>query len=338
VTALAPVPATPQPAPPPIHLPSQDLGIFYITTAFLSVAVMSALGKAAGQASTPNSIPISTATLVFFQNFIALLIFTPWVLRSGIANLKTMKVPLHIVRALGGLLSQAFMFIAVQKMSLVDAVLLSNATPLFMPFLAWLWMKEKINTVVALSLLVGFAGVVTIIRPGENFFLHPISLIALGGAVFSAIGLLAVNKLSSSEPTDIILFYYFLISSVIAAPFAMMTWQTPHTREIIYLLGIGITMALAQALIVLAYRNAAAVILAPFNYSVVIFSGLIGWLVWNHKPDLISVLGVLLVAAGGIISTRFGSPNATGHVGWIGGWNVRFWRRPPKAQKLPEAS
>ncbi len=81
-------------------------------------------------------------------------------------------------------------------------------------------------------------------------------------------------------------------------------------------------MALSQWLIILAYKQASAERIAPFNYTVVIFSGLIGWVVWNNRPDLLALAGVLLVTAGGVLSTVFGGQNSKGgHLGWVGYWN-----------------
>src|SRR5262245_2303701 len=135
------------------------LGIALIVSAFFCVAVMSAFGKAASQVPTP--------VIGFFQCFISLALFLPWVLRH-VADLRTSQFPLHFVRAISGLLSQLLYFWAVHQMKLVDAVLLVNAAPLFIPIVAFLWNRTLLTWPVALSLLIGFIGVVLIIRPGPE--------------------------------------------------------------------------------------------------------------------------------------------------------------------------
>ena len=289
------------------------LGALLIVLAFACVAVMSAFGKAAKD--------VPTGILVLFQNFISLLLFTPWVLGKGISELRTTRTWLHIVRAVAGLLSQVLMFVAVKKMPLVNAVLLSNSAPLFIPLVTWAWLKERIGGMVWMSLFVGFAGVILILKPGLALLSDPIALIAISAAAFSALALVAVNQLSNTEPPRRILFYYFLYSSAAAAPFALLKWTTPTYREWLFLGGIGLMMAVSQLLIILAYKHASAGRIAPFNYTVVIFSGLIGWVVWKNTPDLLSLAGVLLVTAGGVLSTKFGGPNSSGHLGWLGDWN-----------------
>ena len=85
-------------------------------------------------------------------------------------------------------------------------------------------------------------------------------------------------------------------------------------------------MALAQVLTVLAYKQASPSKLSPFNYSVVVFSALIGWVVWQEVPNLLTWVGVLLVAAGGILSTH-GTPGGTRT--WTFTSNIRAERRSP---------
>ncbi len=272
-------------------------GIFLIVVAFLCVAMMSAFGKAAAN--------LPTGPLVFFQNGISLLLFAPLILRHGTKELRTTRLSLHIVRALTGLLSQALFFIAVKNIALVDAVLLANAAPLFIPIVALLWMRTAIRPAVIASLLVGFVGVVMILKPSAELLKDPAALIAISAAAFSAVALVSVNRLSSTDKSDTILFYYFFISTVATLPFAFMQWQTPQGNQWLFLLGVGVFMALSQLFIILAYKHATAAQIAPFNYSVVIFSGIIGWMVWHAALDMTALLGIVLVCAGGIASIVF---------------------------------
>ena len=291
-----------------------------IVVAFFFVAVMSAFGKAA--ASVP------AAVLVFFQNAISLALMLPWVLADGVPGLKTGRLPLHIVRALAGLLSQALFFVAVKRMSLVDAVLLVNAAPLFIPLVVLVWLRTPITTMVWAGLVIGFAGVLLILQPSPALLENPAALIATAAALFSAIALVTVNQLSSTERPNIILFYYFLISTIAAAPFAIFGWSTPEPHDWWFLIGVGVFMALAQLFIILAYQYATAQTIAPFNYSVVVFSGLIGWLVWHHVPNGLALLGILLVCAGGILSIMFGGRPGHGHPLGHGHWQLQPHRTP----------
>jgi drug/metabolite transporter (DMT)-like permease len=306
------------------------IGALLITAAFFCVAVMSAFGKAASG--------VSVGVLVLFQNGIALVLFAPWSLSGGIAPLKTKHPWLHVLRAVAGLLSQALMFAAVKKMPLMNTVLLANSAPLFIPLVTWVWLKQKISTVVWLSLCIGFIGVIIILKPSASLLTNPAALIATSAALFSAFALVSVNQLSTTDSTKRILFYYFLFSTIATAPFAIASWRMPTEKEWLLLAGIGVSMAASQLLIILAYQHATAARIAPFNYTVVIFSGVIGWIVWKNQLTPLSLLGVLLITAGGILSTKYGGPNSRGHFGWVGIRNMVFDRpnlHPPAGERAP---
>ena len=306
----------PEVTPIAARAPNVLLGTLLIVLAFFSVAVMSAFGKAAAG--------VPTGMIVLFQNGISLVLLLPWALRQGKADITTTRLPMHLVRALSGLLSQALFFIAVKDMKLVDAVLLVNAAPLFIPLVVLIWLKTRITPAVIMSLVVGFVGVLLILRPSAALLANPAALLATAAALFSAIALVTVNRLSATDRPDTILFYYFLISTIAAAPFAIAGWRTPVGLEWGYLTGIGVFMAFSQLFIILAYQQSTAERLAPFNYSVVVFSGLIGWLIWHNVPDLVALLGIVLVCVGGILSIVFGGgpvkEHAMGHPIGQGHW------------------
>jgi drug/metabolite transporter (DMT)-like permease len=191
-------------------------------------------------------------------------------------------------------------------MPLVDAVLLANSAPLFIPLISRVWLKIPIRAAVAAGLLVGFIGIVLVLRPSKAMLTNPSALVAVAAAVCSAFALVSVNQLSDSEPAARVLFYYFAVSSVVSAPFAVWSWVPLTAVKWSISGGIGTLMAASQLLILEAYRRASAGRIAAFNYSVVIFSGLIGWAVWRDVPGWLALVGLLLVVVGGIVSTVWG--------------------------------
>jgi drug/metabolite transporter (DMT)-like permease len=318
VTAAA-TPGQPETVVTPPALPRVGTGASLIVAAFFLTAVMSALGKAAAG--------LSPATLVFFQNGIALALFLPWTLRHGPAAIKTHHLPLHLVRGVGGMLSQALGWYAVARMPLMNVVLLTNAAPLFIPLIARVWLKERVSAATWASLAIGFVGVVLILKPSPTLLKDPAAAVAVAAAACSAVALVTVNKLSATEPTSRILFYYFLIATVTTAPFLPVGWHVPTARQSAYLGAIGGCMAASQLLIILAYHYAKPAVIAPFNYSVVVFSGVIGWLFWGDVPGWLALAGVVLVTVGGVLSTATSGPAARGHFGWIGHLNLPFPHR-----------
>ncbi|HEX4166821.1 MAG TPA: DMT family transporter [Bryobacteraceae bacterium] len=295
------------------------LGVSLIITAFLCSAVMSSFGKEL------SNVP-PTLTL-FWQYFISFAVFVPTAFRTGRASLKTDHLTLQIVRSLAGSICQLLFFIAVKSIPLMDSVLLSNAAPLFIPFIVYFWFRKTVQPLVWLSLLIGLAGIVLIIKPGPQMFHNPASLIALVSGIFSALALVSTNKLADTEPPNRILLYNFGISTVLLIPVCIWSWRPLRSREVLLLLGVGGFYALTQYFIIRAYHYATAAELSPFNYSVVVFSGLLGWWLFGTVPDGIAILGTILICAGGILSISAGHKEGRGHPFGSGHWRFR-WKFP----------
>jgi len=281
-------------------VPAKHLGrgIVLIILAFFCLALISAFAKAVA----PD---VSSGVIVFFQYAISLVVLMPWFVRVGVRNLRTHKLKLQLVWSIFGLGSQFLLFVALTTIPLLDASLLANASPLFIPLVVWVWQKERPDAWLAFTLLLGFVGIVLILQPGGASRIVSLGTpIAIAAGVCSAIGLTAAGLLQKTELVPRTLFWYFLLSPLLVSPISFATWTMPTPRAWLYLLLIGVCMAAAQLLTVLAYTQASPSRLAPFNYSVVVFSALIGWVVWNEVPNLLTLAGAVLVAVGGILSTQ----------------------------------
>lgn len=289
------------------------LGIVLITLAFFFAAVMSALSKAAAG--------VPALLLLFLQYGISFLVFLPALMKEGPSLLVTRRPGLQFFRSVSGAVCQLLFFIAVKSISLMDATLLSNAAPLFIPLVVYVWFRKTVQPLVWVSLAIGLAGIVLIIKPGPEMFRNPAALIALAAAVFSALALVATNKLAETEPPMRILLYNFGISTVLLVPVCIFSWKPPTAHEWLLLLGVGGFYALTQYLIILAYRQAGAAQISPFNYTVVIFSGLLGWAFFGNVPDFVSLIGTVLICAGGILSIRAGHPEGHGSSHGSGHWH-----------------
>jgi drug/metabolite transporter (DMT)-like permease len=188
-------------------------------------------------------------------------------------------------------------------MPLTNAILLTFSAPLWMPVIAWAVFRQRASKATWIGAAIGFVGVVLVLQPHHQEF-NIGALFALAGAFFLAVALMSVGWLGTTEPMPRILFYYFLFSTVLVAPFALVDWKPFGVRASIYLLGIGLTLLVGQVFIVLAYRYASAVKVGPFIYTVIVFTALIDWVLWNRAPTLFVLLGMALVIGGGIIAIR----------------------------------
>ena len=232
---------------------------------------------------------------------------------------------MHLFRSLAGSACQLLFFMAVGSIPLLDSVLLSNAAPLFIPVVSYIWFRKTVQPLVWVSLLIGLIGIVMIIKTGPQMFHNPASLLALIAGLFSALALVATNKLAETEPPTRILIYNFGFSTVLLAPLFLWAWKPLTAKQWLLLVGVGIFYAVTQNLIILAYRYASAAELSPFNYTVVIFSALLGWRFFGDVPDTTVVVGAALICAGGILSIQAGHPEGRGHAFGYGHWQLH-WR------------
>ncbi len=262
--------------------------------------------------------------MLFMQYGISFLVFVPSAVRGGRGGLKTEHLRLQFFRSLAGSVCQLLFFMAVGSIPLLDSVLLSNAAPLFIPIVVYVWFRKTVQPTVWVSLLIGLAGIILIIRPGPQMFQNPASLLALAAGVFSALALVATNKLAETDPPSRILIYNFGFSTCLLLPFFIWAWKPLTSKQWFLLLAIGIFYALTQYLIILAYRYASATELSPFNYTVVIFSGLLGWWVFGTVPNTTAIIGTILICTGGILSITAGHSEGRGHAFGNGHWQLHW--------------
>ncbi|MDT5126503.1 MAG: hypothetical protein QOG79_1220 [Mycobacterium sp.] len=270
------------------------LGAVLTTAAFFCVALVGTLAKVSGQYT-------STGVLLLFQNLICFLFIIPVALRGGWRSLRTDKIGLHLLRAATGTACWYALFFAITQIPLANATLLTYSAPLWMPLVAWIVTRQRVSTATWLGAGIGFAGVILVLQPqGRSFNVG--ELAALSGALFLAVAMMSVRWLGATEPITRILFYYFLLATVMAVPIAAFDWQPFPARAWVWLICLGFAQLLSQILIVLAYRYASAEKVGPFIYSVIVFTALIDWIVWDHAPTLIACLGMALVIGGGLVA------------------------------------
>lgn len=268
-------------------------GIALVVLGFLGAAIQNAFAKTAVE-----TIPITT--LLFVQNIIAFALVAPCIIGHRFAWKENLS--LHLARALSGLLSFACLFLAIRYISLVNATLLANAAPLFFPLIIRVWEGERVTSRLWGSILLGFAGVIFILHPSAGSLGSWMVLVALLGSLFSAIALQCVRKLVMTESLFGVLFYYFLFSTILCAPPAFFFWEPLNNQQWLLLATIGLFLGITQLLLAKAYTYASPTILGPFNYSIVIFAGLIQWIFWGTIPDAMGFAGIFFIALGGLLT------------------------------------
>lgn len=240
---------------------------------------------------------------VFFRNAMGLLALAPWLWHRGWHELKTKRPLSHLVRGLAGLAAMYCYFYAIAHMPLAEATLLNYSTPLFVPFIAVLWLRESVPYRLWPAIGVGFVGILLILKPGLDLF-TPVALIGVASGLFAAVAMVSIRRLTRSEPTLRIVFYFSAIGTAVSAVPLWWSWQTPDPTLWVPLILMGALASLAQMLLTRAYAYAPAAQVGPFTYSTVVFAVLVGWFLWGEVLDVLSLVGAVFVCLAGILSIR----------------------------------
>jgi len=249
------------------------------------------------------SAEIPNAGVVFFRNLIGISVLLPLLLYRGLSDLRTQVPHLHLLRGLTGLSAMYCFFYAIANMPLAEAMLLKLSAPLFIPLVALFWLGEAVSWRVRWALLSGFAGVTLILRP-DFTGLPPAALIALLGGLFAAVAKVSVRRLSRSEPTTRIVFYFALTGTLVSSVPMLFYWQAPSTEAWIWLLAVGLFATLGQLLLTQGLSLAPAARVGAFGFFAVIFGAFYGWLFWNEMLRWTTLAGSLLIIYAGIAASR----------------------------------
>ena len=136
-------------------------GALHATAAAACFALMSAAAKAAGKAGASDWI------IVFARNLVAVCVLGPWLLSQGRAALATRRLRGHLWRSFFGILGMYTLFYAISHLTLAEALLLNYSSPLFIPFIAWLVLRERPPALLIPASLLGLAGVALIVKPAS---------------------------------------------------------------------------------------------------------------------------------------------------------------------------
>lgn len=277
------------------------LGALFLLGGEALLAVMGAMIK-------HLSDELSTEQIVFFRNAFGLLVLLPFALRHGFQPLATRVMHWHLFRSLVGVAAMYCYFWALGNMPLTEAFLVNLSSPLFMPFIAWWWLSEPAGKNSIIALLIGFLGVILILQPNGDNAMTWAALIGLLGAILAAVARVTIRRMSETEPSQRIVFYFALIATLISAIPAMLHWQPVPTALWGWLVGLGAIATLGQLAITKAYRIAEAGKVGVYAYSAVIYGALMGWYFWHEVPLWTTWAGAALIIGAGILNLRGSRP------------------------------
>ncbi len=240
---------------------------------------------------------VDNYTIVFFRNVVGLILFLPFIFKQGMGFVKTEKLWMHTWRSIVGLAAMYGFFYAIAHLKLSNAMVFTYSSPIFIPLIAWLFLKEKITRSMLCAAALGFVGVFCVAKPDQGL-LNWISVVGIASSLLASMAFVTVRALTKTEPPERIVFYFCFIGSLLSIIPMFWVWRPYYLQELIFLISAGILANVSQIFMSHAYRLAPAGQIAPVNYMAIIFAGVWGFLLWNEVPDFYSVIGfgIILLA------------------------------------------
>lgn len=276
------------------------IGIALKVLSALAFTVMSAGIKHVG-ANYP------TGEIVFFRSAFAIVPLLIWLGWHGdlLSNIRTSNLRGHMLRGIIGSCGMFAGFIALAYLPLSDAVAIGYASPLITVVLAAWLLKEVVRGYRWTAIGVGFLGVLVMLAP--HLQLGRLGSGAAIGAAFGLVGAacaagatIQVRKLTGSERTGAIVLYFSLLTTALGLSTIVLGWRWPTAADFGLLVAIGILGGIGQILLTQSYRYADASLVAPFDYTTMLWALPIGWLLFGQLPDRYVLIGGAIVAAAGI--------------------------------------
>lgn len=284
---------------------SRFFGIILLLIAVFLFAVFDATAKHLSQ-----FFPVPF--LVWGRNLVNLLIVLALLPRMGRELVVTSRPGLMIVRGALLVLGTLLLVLAFRTLPLAETSAISFLSPLLVVLLAARFLGERIRPANWLAAVAGFVGVLLIARPSGN--VGGIGVVyAIGSALCNACYQILTRKLGATEPPMRQLFYGALIGTVVMSFLVPPYWtgNLPTVTQGLLIASLGLTAGGGHLLLIRAFRETPASTLAPLLYLQLIWSMLLGWLVFDHLPDLLSMAGMAFICGSGLGIVLF-RPRARG--------------------------
>jgi len=281
--------------------------------AALGFALMGALVKLGAS-------KFSSSELVFYRSLFGLITVYLY-LRSQNLSLSTPVLSKQITRALVGFASLVLFFYAIAHLPLATAITLNYTSPLFLAVLSPFLLREPLRRTLLLALIIGFAGVSMLLKPTFNSgdtFAGSLGLLSGLGAAWAYVQVKQLGQLN--EPDSRTVFYFTLISTVLAGLWMLMAAQIPlfkslsnetiagfhrlNWQDISLLIGLGATATIAQLAMTRAYRTGDTLVVASLAYTTVVLASLFGVMWWAEQLSINDGLAIALIVLSGLISLR----------------------------------
>lgn len=275
-----------------LNLPSNVRGGIILMFAAAGFSTMIALIKLAGE-------NLHVAQILLVRQSIMAVIVAPMIIKNFPGSLKTNHLGLQLLRIVLALVAMGFGFTAVVNMPLADATAIGFAKSFFVTIFAIFVLKEVIGIRRWAAVIVGFLGVIIVLRPGtDSFTIY--GIYALIGAAGAGTVMVVIRLLTRTESATTIMTYQALgVGLAVAAP-GIWLWKWPTAYEWYLLVGMGLISYVAQMFNILAYKYGEASVMASLDYVRLIYSIIFGYLLFSHSPDFWTLFGASVIIGASI--------------------------------------
>jgi drug/metabolite transporter (DMT)-like permease len=277
-------------------------GILLKLASALLFAVMSALIRRFG-----DVVPVGQ--VVFFRSAFAILpVVVIYAARRELATAVRTGRPLgHLGRGIISVFGMFLSFASLGRLPLVDATAISFASPLITVALAAIILKERVRIYRWSAVGVGLLGVIVMLAPYLDLGRAAAAsgpaigaLFALAAAFCNAGTVIQTRRLTDSETTSAIVFYFSLFCAIAGLATLPFAWHPPTGMELAELIAIGVLGGVSHILLTESYRFAPASLLAPFDYTAMVWAFVLGYALFGETPTVLVFLGALIIAAAGL--------------------------------------
>ena len=236
----------------------------------------------------------------FFRFFLGLVIILPYIIKKKDAVLKTTHLKQHFLRAILGLPAMLLYFSALVLLPIEKLTAISFVVPLIVTILAVFFLGEKIYIYRTLALLLGFSGMLVIIRPGFVDISIGVYMVLFSALLWS-INIIITKKISKDDSAITILAYQSIFMSLLSFFIVLFFWEIPSLKTFIYLILAAMCGTVLHLTLNHAFKLVDVSMTQPYSFLNLVFASIIGYFVFDEIPDLYTWIGALIIFTGVLI-------------------------------------
>ena len=273
-------------------------GIILILLTYLSFGILDTIQKTAVQ--------YHSVFVLLFVKYTFCLIFSFFIAKKN--NVKNYYLSnnykIQITRCILSVCEACFFVLSFRYLALAEAHTIGSLAPVLVVFFSYLILKEKINLATWVAIGISFFGVILIMRPGLTIF-NPYLVIPLLAAFFYSLFQIATRLNARYDDNETMLFYNGLIGVIITSILSIFFWQPLHSFSFIFFIFLGFFFCMGLFLQIKALSITPASVLAPYNYTIIVWAIFFGLIVYKEIPDIFTIIGAIIIVASGVFIFRY---------------------------------